>query len=145
MPACRSGGCFQNSSPPGHVPLIQSGCCLLIGLIRELLVQESFLCLILSGWESICASRRRGQCVCAQGLFPGQISSWHKGKRKVRGFPLDFGEIRLLPGNWRHLRKTAAAFSQKKTPEMLSFYTHKQIFFPAFSLEGKSLTAIPPL
>lgn len=70
--------------------------------------------------------------VCTQGLFTGQISSWYE--EKFRGFPLDFGGIRLLPENLRHLRKTAAVFSQKNTPEILRFYTHKRNFPPAFSL-----------
>lgn len=38
--------------------------------------------LILSGWKSTCASWRRGQRVCAQGSFPGEIPSWHEGKIK---------------------------------------------------------------
>lgn len=94
--------------------------------------------IFLSNFEGVgkhlCFSKERTVCLFvrrtrSQDNFPLGT----KGKEKVRGFPLDFGGIRLLPGNWRHLRKTAAAFSQKKTPEILFFYTHKQnLFFPCF-------------
>lgn len=57
--------------------------------------------------------------VCTQGLFTGQISSWYE--EKFRGFPLDFGGIRLLPENLRHLRKTAAVFSRRIPPKFFDF------------------------
>lgn len=70
--------------------------------------------------KHLCFPEERAACLfahraCSQDKFPLGT----KGKEKLGAFPSILQEYTRFRGNWRHLRKTAAAFRQKKTPQIL--------------------------
>lgn len=70
--------------------------------------------------KHLCFPEERAACLfahraCSQDKFPLGT----KGKEKLGAFPSILQEYARFRGNWRHLRKTAAAFRQKKSPQIL--------------------------
>lgn len=105
--------------------------------------------LILSGWKSTCASQRRGQrvCLCKGLVHRRNFLLAQRENKKLGVFPSILEENPCFPGNRSHLGKTAAAFSQKKSPNSLIFfpiYTNIFCFLPLRQVSDYDPASIMP-
>lgn len=76
---------------------------------------------ILSGWESICASRRRGECVCfCTGLVPRtNFLLAQREKKKLGAFPLILEEYAWFLEMGATLGEQLLLSARRKPPEIL--------------------------